>query len=85
MRDVRSVWADTMPEGARVAGVPLAGDTEADVAIVGAGLTGLWTAWALLRHDPSMRVTVIERDTIGYGASGRNGGWCSALMPMSLS
>jgi len=85
MRDVRSVWADTMPEGDRVVGVPLPGDTEADVAIVGAGLTGLWTAWSLLRRDPSMRVAVIERDTIGFGASGRNGGWCSALLPMSLS
>ncbi len=56
----------------------------ADVAIVGAGLTGLWTAWYLLQRDPTLRVVVLERDTIGFGASGRNGGWCSALLPMSL-
>jgi glycine/D-amino acid oxidase-like deaminating enzyme len=56
----------------------------ADVAIVGAGLTGLWTAWYLLQRDPTLRIVVLERDTIGFGASGRNGGWCSALLPMSL-
>lgn len=55
-----------------------------DVAIVGAGLTGLWTAWYLLERDPGLRIVVLERDTIGFGASGRNGGWCSALLPMSL-
>jgi len=55
-----------------------------DVAIVGAGLTGLWTAWYLLHRDPTLRIAVLERDTIGFGASGRNGGWCSALLPMSL-
>jgi glycine/D-amino acid oxidase-like deaminating enzyme len=55
-----------------------------DVAIVGAGLTGLWTAWYLLQRDPSLRIVILERETIGFGASGRNGGWCSALLPMSL-
>ncbi|MDQ1697385.1 MAG: hypothetical protein QOJ03_2738 [Frankiaceae bacterium] len=58
---------------------PLPGDTDCDVAIVGAGYTGLWTAHHLLRQDPSMRVVVIEREIAGWGASGRNGGWCSAL------
>ena len=48
-------------------------------------MTGLWTAWHLLQRDPSLRVTVIERETVGFGASGRNGGWCSALLPMSLA
>jgi glycine/D-amino acid oxidase-like deaminating enzyme len=54
------------------------------VAIVGAGLTGLWTAYYLVRADPSLRVTVLEAEVAGFGASGRNGGWCSALFPASL-
>src|SRR4051812_49977608 len=56
---------------------PLPGPAEADVAIVGAGYTGLWTAWYLKRADPSLRVVVLERETAGFGASGRNGGWLS--------
>ncbi len=60
---------------------PLDGDTEADVCIVGAGYTGLWTAYALLRGDPGLRVLLVEREAAGFGASGRNGGWCSALFP----
>jgi glycine/D-amino acid oxidase-like deaminating enzyme len=47
-----------------------------DVAIVGAGFTGLWTAWYLLDRDPGLRIIVVERDHVGFGASGRNGGWC---------
>jgi len=47
-----------------------------DVAIVGGGYTGLWTAYYLLRTDPSLRVVVIEAEIVGFGASGRNGGWC---------
>lgn len=61
----------------------LDGGIEADVAIVGAGFTGLWTAYHLLRGDPALRVVVLERETAGFGASGRNGGWCSALFPAS--
>jgi glycine/D-amino acid oxidase-like deaminating enzyme len=63
----------------------LPGDTQVDVAVVGAGLTGLWTALYLLRDEPSLRVAVLEAQTAGFGASGRNGGWCSALFPASLS
>ena len=63
----------------------LAGDTEADVAIIGAGLTGLWTAYYLLRADPTLRVVVLEKHVAGFGASGRNGGWCSALFPASAA
>jgi glycine/D-amino acid oxidase-like deaminating enzyme len=55
---------------------PLAGDVEADVTIVGAGFTGLWTAYYLQRHRPDLRIVIVERDVVGYGASGRNGGWC---------
>ncbi|MEP7091792.1 MAG: FAD-binding oxidoreductase [Nocardioidaceae bacterium] len=56
-----------------------------DVAVVGGGLTGLWTAYYLLREDPTLRVLVLEAETAGFGASGRNGGWCSALFPAGLS
>ena len=58
---------------------PLPGPTEADVAIVGAGFTGLWTAFYLKRADPSLRVVVLEREHAGFGASGRNGGWVSGF------
>ncbi len=54
------------------------------MAIVGAGFTGLWTAYYLLRADPTLRVVLLEKETAGFGASGRNGGWASALFPASL-
>lgn len=73
-----SYWHDSCDDGF-VPRPSLAGDVDADVAIVGAGYTGLWTAYYLLRHDPSVRVVVLEREVAGFGASGRNGGWCSAL------
>ena len=58
----------------------LPGSTDADVAIVGGGYTGLWTAYYLKRADPSLRVIVLEREVCGWGASGRNGGWvCGAI------
>ncbi len=61
----------------------LPGDRDADVAVVGAGFTGLWTAYYLLVADPTLRIIVLESETAGFGASGRNGGWCSALFPSS--
>jgi glycine/D-amino acid oxidase-like deaminating enzyme len=54
---------------------PLAGDGAADVAIIGAGYTGLWTAYYLKRANPGLDILVIEKDFAGFGASGRNGGW----------
>jgi glycine/D-amino acid oxidase-like deaminating enzyme len=57
---------------------PLPGDREADVCIVGAGLTGLWTAYYLKKTQPDLRIVVLEREFAGFGASGRNGGWLSA-------
>lgn len=74
-----SLWNATLPTGDRRSRPALDGDIVADVAIVGAGYTGLWTAYALKRADPMLRVVVCERETVGFGASGRNGGWCSAL------
>ncbi len=79
-----SFWHDSVP-GTLTPGDPLPGDTEADVAIVGAGFTGMWTAYYLHQADPALRIVVCEREIAGYGASGRNGGWCSALFPASLA
>ena len=49
---------------------PLDGSIEADVAILGAGLTGLWTAFYLHRRDPSLRIVIVEREIAGFGARG---------------
>ena len=61
------------------------GDVSADVAIVGAGYTGLWTAYYLLKAEPSLKIVIIDREHVGFGASGRNGGWASAIFPISLT
>jgi len=53
----------------------------ADLVIVGGGLTGLWLAYYALVDDPSLRVLVVEAERVGYGGSGRNGGWLSPLLP----
>jgi glycine/D-amino acid oxidase-like deaminating enzyme len=79
-----SMWAATLPEATRVTGEPLAGDADVDVAVVGAGYTGLWTAYYLARADPHLRVAVLEREVVGFGASGRNGGWCSSLLAAGI-
>jgi len=60
----------------------LAGDETVDVAILGGGFSGLWTAYFLLKANPGLSVAVIERHFCGYGASGRNGGWCSPRYPV---
>lgn len=78
-----SFWQDSL--GAAPRRAALDGDTQADVAIVGAGLTGLWTAWYLLDRDPALRIVLLEKEHAGFGASGRNGGWCSALFPRSTA
>jgi glycine/D-amino acid oxidase-like deaminating enzyme len=72
----RSLWLDQLP-GPLAPRAQLPGDVECDVAIVGAGFTGLWTAYYLKRERPDLRVVVIEREIAGYGPSGRNGGWAS--------
>ncbi|HUA75538.1 MAG TPA: FAD-dependent oxidoreductase [Solirubrobacteraceae bacterium] len=70
-------WWRTAP--ARPSRASLPGPLEADVAIVGAGFTGLWTAYYLKRADPSLHVVVLEAERAGYGASGRNGGWATGF------
>ena len=77
-----SLWLDGV--GAASARRPaLATDDTVDVAIIGAGYTGLWTAYYLSLADPALRIAVLEREYAGFGASGRNGGWCSALFAAS--
>lgn len=87
MADLRSLslWHDTLAATDTLAPRPsLPGNITADVAIVGAGFTGLWTAHYLRQADPTIRIAVLERNIAGFGASGRNGGWSSAILPMSL-
>lgn len=79
-----SFWWRSLP-GPVTPRAPLPGDRDADVVVVGAGYTGLWTAYYLLKADPTLRVVVLEKELAGYGASGRNGGWCSALFPASMA
>jgi glycine/D-amino acid oxidase-like deaminating enzyme len=79
----RSYWLDsTVPEvGDDLP--PLVGETEARIAIVGGGLTGLWTAYRITELEPGADVVVLEAEICGAGASGRNGGqvhsWCESL------
>jgi glycine/D-amino acid oxidase-like deaminating enzyme len=77
----QALWQSTEHTPARPA---LGTDLSVDVAIVGSGFTGLWTAYYLKQANPDCRIAIIEKEVAGFGASGRNGGWCSALLPMSL-
>ncbi|HEX4804928.1 MAG TPA: FAD-binding oxidoreductase [Conexibacter sp.] len=73
-----SFWMRAL--GAQPRRAPLPGPLEVDVAIVGAGFTGLWTAYYLARAEPGLRIAVLEREFAGFGASGRNGGWVSGFL-----
>ncbi|MBZ5526691.1 MAG: FAD-binding oxidoreductase [Acidobacteriia bacterium] len=77
-----SFWLDTL--GEELAPRPaLQRSAEVDVAVLGAGFSGLWTAYYLLRDNPGLRVAVVEKEIAGYGASVRNGGWCSSKFPVT--
>lgn len=71
-------WLDDLP--AQPARPRLTGEATADLVIVGAGYTGLWTALQAKRRDPGRRVVVVEARTVGWAASGRNGGFCEASL-----
>jgi len=77
----RSYWLTTRPYQP---GPALAGDLEVDVAIVGAGFTGLSTAHFLKLDDPTLRVALLESEVVGFGASGRNGGFNMTLFGLTL-
>jgi len=85
MTDYRniSMWHDTAGDEWNPR-PSLPGPTEVDVAIIGAGFTGLWTAYYLKKTDPSLRIAVVEKEVAGFGPSGRNGGWCSHLFATPL-
>jgi glycine/D-amino acid oxidase-like deaminating enzyme len=78
----RSLWLDGVPDDLSPR-PPLPGATSVDVAIAGAGFTGLWTAYYLKKADPALRIAVLEKEIAGFGASGRNGGWCHTTFPGS--
>ena len=80
-----SYWLAASPPGTARPALEGGHTTTADVAIVGGGFTGLWTALALTDTDPSMRVVVLEQETVGFGASGRNGGFCEASLTHGLA
>lgn len=77
----RCLWDEDSPIRAQSSADP---DHGYDVVIVGAGLTGLWTALYLAEADSRLSIALIDKEHVGFGASGRNGGWCSAILPMSL-
>ena len=78
--DISHWFAQLYPDAWPPVRPSLAGIVEADVCIVGAGYSGLWTAYELRRADPSLSVVVVEAEVAGYGASGRNGGAVIALV-----
>src|SRR6195952_4863957 len=79
--DGPSYWQQRSPNEA---GPVLGEDLRADVVIVGAGYTGLWTAHALLDNDPSLSIVICEADSVGYAASGRNGGFLDTSLAHGL-
>jgi glycine/D-amino acid oxidase-like deaminating enzyme len=74
-----SYWHDSLPEAVQARPV-LESDIDADVVIIGAGYTGLWTAYYLKKIDPALNIVVLEAKIAGFGASGRNGGWCTPFI-----
>jgi glycine/D-amino acid oxidase-like deaminating enzyme len=80
LRDVefRSFWLDSTAAPALAA--PLTGHVECDLAVVGGGYTGLWTALLAKERDPSRDVLLLESESVGWAASGRNGGFCSSSL-----
>ena len=82
MQPPASLWWSQL-DGPVTARRALTTHIDVDVCIIGGGYTGLWTARELKRRDPNLRIAILEKSVCGYGASGRNGGWVSALFPVS--
>ena len=82
-KDLNSLWRDAAINDAAPR-EKLSSDIETDVAIIGAGFSGLWTAYYLKKLMPNSRIVIIDANEVGFGASGRNGGWCSGFMPSSI-
>jgi len=83
-KDYRTVsfWLETCGDDLTPR-LSLNGTIDTDIAILGAGYSGLWTAYYLLKREPSLKVAILEREIAGFGASGRNGAWCSCGFPTS--
>lgn len=80
-----SFWLDPVSGAPTVEPAPpLRGTVDADLCIVGGGFTGLWTALHAKARDPARDVLVLEAETCGFGASGRNGGFCIASLTHGL-
>ena len=84
MQPPQSLWWSTLDQPVTPR-ASLQRHLDVDVAIVGGGFTGLWTARELKRRDPALRIAILEKEVAGFGASGRNGGWASALYPIEDS
>ncbi len=84
MTDYRkySFWLETSGDDLKPRPA-LSQSIDVDAAILGGGYSGLWTAYDLLRTVPGSKIAVVEREIVGYGASGRNGGWCSSKFPVT--
>jgi glycine/D-amino acid oxidase-like deaminating enzyme len=82
MTDYRAVsfWLETAGDDLTPR-PPLAESIDVDIAILGAGFSGLWTAYYLKERDPSLEIAIVEREIAGFGASGRNGAWCTSEFP----
>jgi glycine/D-amino acid oxidase-like deaminating enzyme len=76
------LWQETV--GPRRPTPRASGSVRADVAVIGAGYTGLWAAYQLVRSDPSLRIVVLDAHEPGFGASGRNGGFAMTLLDFTL-
>ncbi|MBW1819590.1 MAG: FAD-dependent oxidoreductase, partial [Deltaproteobacteria bacterium] len=77
----KSYWLSTRDYAP---GPPLSGDIEVDVAVVGGGFTGLSSAYHLKKSEPNLRVAILESQVVGFGASGRNGGFNMTLFGLTL-
>ena len=82
-KDLNSLWRDAVINDAAPR-EKLNSDIETDVAIIGAGFSGLWTAYYIKKLMPNSEIVIIDANEVGFGASGRNGGWCSGFMPNSI-
>ena len=76
----QSLWFDTVPDSLEPR-PSLEADLDVDLAIIGGGYTGLWTAYYLSLLQPSLRIAILESEIAGFGGSGRNGGWVIGETP----
>ena len=82
-KNLNSLWCDAAINDAAPREKPTS-DIETDIAIIGAGFSGLWTAYYLKKLIPNSQIVIIDANQVGFGASGRNGGWCSGFLPNSI-